>query len=31
VTASAETKMRLYELPDWQFLRADFDIVSPTP
>ena len=31
VTATATTKLRLYELPDWQFLRADFDITSPTP
>ncbi|HEY4365202.1 MAG TPA: hypothetical protein VGN17_29845 [Bryobacteraceae bacterium] len=29
VTASATTKYKLYELPDWQFLRADFDITSP--
>lgn len=29
VTATATTKLRLYELPDWQFLRADFDITSP--
>lgn len=31
VDASATTKLRLYELPDWQFLRYDFDIVSPAP
>lgn len=31
VTAAANTKLRLYELPDWQFIRADFDILSPTP
>lgn len=31
VTATANTKLRLYELPDWQFLRADFDITSPEP
>ncbi|HEY7334748.1 MAG TPA: hypothetical protein VH639_07680 [Bryobacteraceae bacterium] len=31
VTANAMTKLRLYELPDWQFLRADFDISSPAP
>ena len=31
VTAAASTKLRLYELPDWQFLRADFDITSPAP
>ena len=29
VSATATTKLRLYELPDWQFLRADFDITSP--
>jgi hypothetical protein len=29
VSASAETKLRLYELPDWQFLRASFDITDP--
>ena len=31
VSATANTKLRLYELPDWQFLRADFDITSPEP
>lgn len=31
ITANANTKLRLYELPDWQFLRADFDITSPAP
>lgn len=31
VTAKAETKLRIYELPDWQFLRAEFDITSPQP
>jgi hypothetical protein len=31
VTASGTTKFKLYELPDWQFLRADFDITSPAP
>ncbi len=29
--ASANTKLRLYELPDWQFLRAQFEITSPAP
>ncbi len=29
VSARAETKLRIYELPDWQFLRAEFDITSP--
>jgi hypothetical protein len=31
VTAQANTTLRIYELPDWQFLRADFDITSPAP
>lgn len=31
VTASASTKLRIYELPDWQFLRATFEILSPPP
>ncbi len=31
VTATGTTKFKLYELPDWQFLRADFDITSPAP
>jgi hypothetical protein len=31
VSAKVATKMRIYELPDWQFLRAEFDIVSPAP
>lgn len=31
VSASAATKLRIYELPDWQFLRATFEIVSPPP
>ena len=29
--ASAPTKLRVYELPDWQFLRAQFEITSPPP
>jgi hypothetical protein len=29
--ASAPTKLRLYELPDWQFLRGQFEITSPPP
>ncbi len=29
VSTQATTKLRLYELPDWQFLRGDFDITSP--
>jgi hypothetical protein len=31
VTAQANTTLRIYELPDWQFLRAEFDITSPEP
>lgn len=29
LTVPAKTKLRAYELPDWQFLRADLDITSP--
>ena len=29
ITATAKTKLRAYELPDWQFLKADYEIVSP--
>jgi hypothetical protein len=29
VSAPLTTKLRAYELPDWQFLRATADIVSP--
>jgi hypothetical protein len=31
VNAEASTALRIYEFPDWQFLRADFDITSPAP
>ena len=31
ISAKAATKLRIYELPDWQFLRAEFDITSPAP
>jgi hypothetical protein len=31
VDAKVNTKLRIYELPDWQFLRAEFDITSPAP
>ena len=31
VRASAATKLRIYELPDWQFLKAEFEITSPAP
>ena len=29
--APLQTKLRVYELPDWQFLRAEFQITSPAP
>lgn len=29
VKAEAVTKLRAYEFPDWQFLKADFQVVSP--
>jgi len=29
VTVTIPTKLRIYELPDWQFLRADFKVTSP--
>jgi len=29
VTVEVPTRMRVYELPDWQFLRADFQVTSP--
>jgi len=28
-TVEVPTKMRAYELPDWQFLKADFQIIEP--
>jgi hypothetical protein len=31
VTAAVPTKLRIYELPDWQFLKAEFEITSPQP
>jgi hypothetical protein len=31
VTVSVPTKLRIYELPDWQFLRGEFQITSPAP
>jgi hypothetical protein len=31
VSATSPTKLRIYELPDWQFLRATFEIISPAP
>jgi hypothetical protein len=30
VTVEVPTKLRVYELPDWQFLKADFEITEPT-
>ncbi len=29
VSVEVPTKMRVYELPDWQFLKADFQITDP--
>lgn len=29
VSVEVPTKMRVYELPDWQFLKADFEITDP--
>jgi len=29
VTADVPTALRVYELPDWQFLKADFQITEP--
>jgi len=31
VSATAATKLRIYELPDWQFIRAAVEITSPAP
>ncbi len=31
VTATAPSKLRVYELPDWQFIKAEFEITSPQP
>jgi hypothetical protein len=31
VSVIVPTKLRIYELPDWQFLRAQFEITSPAP
>ncbi len=28
-TASVPSKLRIYELPDWQFIRSDFRVVQP--
>ena len=29
VTVAVPSKLRVYELPDWQFLRTDFTVVEP--
>jgi hypothetical protein len=29
IVVDLPTKLRVYELPDWQFIRATFDITSP--
>ncbi len=29
VSAEVPTKLRVYELPDWQFIQPDFQIVEP--
>lgn len=31
VTVEVPTKLRVYELPDWQFLKAEFEITEPKP
>ena len=31
VGGTGDTELRVYELPDWQFLRAEFDITYPEP
>lgn len=31
VTAVANTKLRAFELPDWQFIRAQGRVLSPAP
>jgi hypothetical protein len=31
VSATGDTKLRIYELPDWQFIRAEVEITSPPP
>lgn len=30
-TGECTTTLRVYELPDWQFIRASFQITSPAP
>jgi hypothetical protein len=31
VMATVASKLRVYELPDWQFIKAEFEITSPQP
>jgi len=31
VEATVPSKLRIYELPDWQFIKAEFEITSPEP
>ena len=31
VEGTSPSKLRVYELPDWQFLKAEFEITSPQP
>jgi ABC-type glycerol-3-phosphate transport system substrate-binding protein len=31
VSATATTKLRIYEMPDWQFIRAEVVITDPAP
>lgn len=30
-TGECSTQLRVYELPDWQFVRASFQITAPAP
>jgi hypothetical protein len=30
-TGTATTKLRVYEMPDWQFIKAEAQITSPAP
>jgi len=30
-TGTATTKLRIYELPDWQFMKAEAEITAPAP
>jgi hypothetical protein len=31
VEGTVASKLRIYELPDWQFIKAEFEITSPEP